>query len=72
MATNRNQRRDVPDEAEQDPVLRSLMNAPVEDEPVTPAEEEAIAESYQDIQLGRVVSSAEMRRELGLPEKPQR
>jgi hypothetical protein len=72
MAINRDRRRDMPEEAEQDPVLRSLLNAPVEDEPLTPAEDEAIAESYEDIRLGRVVSSAEMRRQLGLPEKPQR
>jgi hypothetical protein len=72
MAIKRGRRRDKPEEVEHDPVLRSLTNAPVEDEPVTPAEDEAIAASYQDIRLGRVVSSAEMRRELGLPEKPQR
>lgn len=72
MALNRNHRRSAPDEAEGDPVLRSLMNAPLDDEPLTPEEEEAIAEAEEDIRLGRVVTSAELRRELGLTGKRQR
>jgi len=56
-------------DAEHDPVLRSLLNAPIDDEPLTPAEEEAIAESYEDIRLKRTVSAAEARRELGLAEQ---
>lgn len=56
-------------DAEHDPLLRSLLNAPIDDEPLTPEEEEAIAESYEDLRLRRTVSAAEARRELGLAEQ---
>ena len=49
-----------------DPVLRSLMAAPVDDEPLTPEDEAAIAEAHEDIRAGRVITTAELRRRLGL------
>ena len=52
--------------ASDDPVLRSLMNAPEDDEPTTPEEEEAVRESLEDIEAGRVQTLEEVREELGL------
>ena len=49
-----------------DPVLRSLMNAPEDDEPVTPEEEEAVREALEDVAAGRMHSLEEVKRELGL------
>jgi hypothetical protein len=47
----------------------ALMNAPIDDEPVNPDEEDDLAEAYDDLQAGRLLSTAELRRRLGLPEK---
>ena len=49
-----------------DPVLRSMMEAPIDDEPVTPEEEAAIREAYEELAAGRLVSFEELRREFGL------
>lgn len=49
-----------------DPVAAALANAPVDDEPVTPSDAEAIAEGERDVKEGRVVSEAELRVRLGL------
>jgi hypothetical protein len=49
-----------------DPVLRALMTAPEDDEPVTPEEEEAVREALEDIEAGRVHSLEEVKQELGL------
>jgi hypothetical protein len=49
-----------------DPVLRSLMNAPEDDEPVTPEEEEAVREALEDVAAGRMHSIEEVKQELGL------
>jgi hypothetical protein len=49
-----------------DPVLRALANAPEDDEELTPEEEAAIQEGLDAIERGEVVSSAELRRSLGL------
>jgi hypothetical protein len=54
-------------EANGDPVLRALLAAPVDDEPVTPADDAALAEAEEDIRQGRVMPTAELRRRLGLP-----
>lgn len=48
------------------PVAAALANAPVDDEPVTPSDAEAIAEGERDVKDGRVVSEAELRVHLGL------
>ena len=47
-----------------DPVTSTLAKAPMDDEPVTPADVEAIKEGERDIEEGRVVSAAEFRRRL--------
>jgi hypothetical protein len=49
-----------------DPVVRALMNAPIDDEPVTQEEEEAVRESWEDHKAGRVQSLDEIEKELGL------
>lgn len=48
-----------------DPVLRTLMTAPEDDEPITPEEEEAVREALDDIEAGRVQSLEEVAKELG-------
>jgi hypothetical protein len=40
-----------------------LRNAPVDDEPVTPEEEEGVAEARAEIARGEIISSEEIRRE---------
>lgn len=49
-----------------DPVLRRLMNAPVDDEPVTPEEQEAMREAWEAIEAGDVYTMEEVKKELGL------
>ena len=49
-----------------DPVLRALLNAPYDDEPVTEEEEEAVREALEDIAAGRVQTLEELEKELGL------
>ena len=49
-----------------DPVTSALARAPLDDEPVTPSDAEAIAEGERDVADGRVVSAAELRVRLGL------
>ena len=49
-----------------DPVAAALAKAPIDDEPVTASEAEAIAEGERDVADGRVVSEAELRARLGL------
>jgi hypothetical protein len=47
-----------------DPVLRSFLFAPPDDEPVTEEEREAINEGWQAYREGRVVSAEELRQRL--------
>jgi hypothetical protein len=52
-------------EAEETPTeLWSLEDAPMDDEPLTQQEEQALAEAEEDVIAGRVVSHAEARRRL--------
>ena len=48
------------------PVEAALANAPVDDEPVTAEEAQAIEEGERDVGAGRVVSADEARVRLGL------
>jgi hypothetical protein len=48
-----------------DPVAWMLDNAPLDDEPLTDEEREALAESAADIAAGRTVSLDQLKRELG-------
>ena len=49
-----------------DPITSALANAPLDDEPVTLGDAEAIAEGESDVKDGRVVSAAQLRARFGL------
>lgn len=48
-----------------DPVLRTLLTAPLDDEPETDEERAAVAEAYEDVRQGRLVSMEEIERQFG-------
>jgi hypothetical protein len=48
-----------------DPLVRTLLSAPIDDEPESEEERKAVAEAREDIAAGRVVSQQEMRHEFG-------
>jgi hypothetical protein len=51
-----------------DPVLRALRAAPADDEAETDAERSAVEEALQEVRDGKPgLSTAELKRELGLP-----
>ena len=52
--------------AKHDPVLQAFLNAPEDDEPETEEERAAVAEAYESIARGEVISDEELRRRLGL------
>jgi predicted transcriptional regulator len=47
-------------------IERSLLFAPIDDEPETPEEKAAAEEALRDIHEGRTVSHEEVKRRLGL------
>lgn len=47
-----------------DPLLRTLAEAPIGDEPTTPEEAAAVQEAWEAAALGEVVSHKETRRRL--------
>jgi hypothetical protein len=49
-----------------DPVTLSLLNAPVDDEPLTEEDIKALEEADEDIRRGDVMTTDELRRKLGL------
>jgi hypothetical protein len=49
-----------------DPVTLSLLNAPVDDEPLTEEDLKALAEADEDIRCGRVMSLEQVAQELGI------
>jgi hypothetical protein len=49
-----------------DAPFRAAMSAPLDDEPVTAGDAEAIARAEKDLQAGRVVSHGEILREFGI------
>lgn len=50
----------------EDPLIRRLEAAPLEDEEISPEEEAAAAEGRTDIAAGRTFSLEEVKRDLGL------
>ena len=54
-----------------DPVLRSLMEAPWDDEPVTEEDIAAIAESDEDFRTGNVFTQEEIEKELQVRHRSQ-
>jgi hypothetical protein len=54
--------------APRDPVLESLENAPIDDEPLTDEDERAIEEAREQVRRGEVLTHDEVRRRwLGEP-----
>lgn len=49
-----------------DALTKLLDDAPLDDEPITPEEEAAVAEADAEIAAGQAVSLEEVRREFGL------
>jgi hypothetical protein len=49
-----------------DPLLRTLLAAPWDDEPETDAERAAVAQAEADFRAGRIVPLDDLKRELGL------
>ena len=49
-----------------DPFIRKLMNAPIDDEPVTPEEEEAVGEAWEAVKAGDVYTLEEVEKDVGL------
>lgn len=49
-----------------DPLLRTLLNAPIDDEPETEEERAAVAEALAELERGEIVTDEELRRELGI------
>ena len=49
-----------------DPVLRTLLEAPLDDEPETDEERQAVQEAREELARGEVRTLEEVRRELGL------
>lgn len=52
------------EQVDRDPLARRLDAAPLDDEPLTPDDLEAMREAREDFAVGRVVSLEELRREL--------
>jgi hypothetical protein len=61
MVSHRNT---APRPPEEDPILRSLREAPLDDEPETEEERLAVEEARRDIAAGRVYTLAEVAAEL--------
>jgi hypothetical protein len=49
-----------------DPVTLALMNAPVSEEPLTEEDIAAIEQAKEDARNGRLISSEELMKELGI------
>jgi len=48
-----------------DPFLKKLMEAPIDDEPVTEEEEALVAEAREELTRGETISHEEVKREFG-------
>ena len=66
MATKPDDNRQVDTVTDYDPVLEAFLNAPLDDEPLTEEDMQAIKEAEEDIAAGRVKSWKELKRDLGL------
>jgi hypothetical protein len=49
-----------------DPLIRKMVEAPYDDEPLTEEDIAALDEAWEDVAAGRLVSDEEVKRELGL------
>lgn len=55
----------------QDPVFRSMIEAPIDDEPETASERRAVQQGRKDVAEGRVLSLDDLKRELSSRAKPR-
>jgi hypothetical protein len=53
-------------DVEDDPVMRSLRRAPIDDEPLTAEERAAIDEGLRSLSEGRGITTEELKRRLGI------
>lgn len=49
-----------------DPLMRKMVEAPYDDEPLTEEDIAALDEAWEDVAAGRVITDEEVKRELGL------
>lgn len=66
MSTTARQRQEHSDQADEERIERSLLFAPIDDEPETPEEKASAEEALRDIREGRTFSHEEVKRRLGL------
>ena len=52
-----------------DPLIRALVNAPWDDEPVTEEERKLVEEAERDIEAGNLIPDSEVRAMLGLDDE---
>lgn len=50
----------------EDPAFMAGVNAPIDDEPVTPEEETAVAEAMDELKRGDVIALDELKRDLDI------
>lgn len=66
MATTSRDERQTDTVTEQDPVWEVFKNAPLDDEPLTDADKQAINEADENFAAGRFVTHEDLKEELGL------
>ena len=66
MATKPDDNEQVDAATDHDPVWEAFLNAPLDDEPITEEDLQAIKEAEEDIAAGRVKPLKELKKELGL------
>ena len=66
MATKPDDNRQVDVATDHDPVWEAFLNAPLDDEPLTEEDIQAIKEAEEDIAAGRVRSWKDIKEELDL------
>ena len=66
MATKSRDDEQMNTAADFDPVWEMFKNAPLDDEPLTEADKQAIKEANEDFAAGRFITHEELKKELGL------
>lgn len=66
MATKPDDNRQFDVVTDHDPVWEAFLNAPLDDEPLTEEDIQAIKEADEDFAAGRFVTHEELKKELGL------
>lgn len=66
MATKPRDNEQIDAAEEYDPVWEAFLNAPLDDEPLTEEDIQAIKEANEDFAAGRYITLKELKKELGL------